>query len=272
MSESQFKARLIFRLLIFILFFYSFHTLTATDISIAIPEIRELYYRIYTATEAEEKALDYLKIAGIYSDNEYYDYSDKALEKAVSLAKSSVLKEKIKLLQAANSIFKKKYDVAQLKLLEILTLSESIETKNEAADLLIIVSAYQFDWEIINEISEKYPDFVNCDVDSLLAHQNTKKSIIKAKILSGIFPGSGQLYAGDLRNFINSFAINSLLFWANTDIAIKGDYLSAVLFFSSFTYRFYSGGIYQAGKSAEKYNQQIDNQLKEKLFRLFKNE
>lgn len=63
-----------------------------------------------------------------------------------------------------------------------------------------------------------------------------------ARILSMIIPGSGQLYAGDYRNAVNSFALNGLLLGVTYLVALNYSTIDAVLSVIPWFQRYYMGG------------------------------
>jgi len=78
----------------------------------------------------------------------------------------------------------------------------------------------------------------------------------KARILSTIFPGLGQLYAGDIKNGINSFILTGGLIILGLNTAINLSLLDALMTVAPWFQRYYMGGFNRAEKiAAEKFKE-----------------
>jgi len=105
--------------------------------------------------------------------------------------------------------------------------------------------------------------------DSLPAYSfletKTFKSASKARLLSMVFPGAGQAYAG---NFWKGISGN-LLFDASAYYTIKSIldtyYISALLTGGIFIFRFYSGGIYYSENLVKQYNDKRSHEINEAI-------
>jgi TM2 domain-containing membrane protein YozV len=69
-----------------------------------------------------------------------------------------------------------------------------------------------------------------------------------AKILSVLIPGLGQIYAGDIRNGLNSLAITSAFVYMAYAISIKSTYIDGILTAMPWYQRYYMGGYARAEK------------------------
>ncbi len=81
----------------------------------------------------------------------------------------------------------------------------------------------------------------------------------KAKILSMIMPGAGQLYLGDYKNALNSFLLNGTIvatgvYWAGVYTVVDAYFFTANWFF-----RYYKGGYLRAKMTAEEKLFNADN-------------
>ncbi len=63
-----------------------------------------------------------------------------------------------------------------------------------------------------------------------------------AKIMSAIFPGSGQIYAGDWRNGLNSLAITGALYYLFYVTAVDHTFYESLLVIFPWFQRYYKGG------------------------------
>lgn len=105
--------------------------------------------------------------------------------------------------------------------------------------------------------------FKEITLDTLAVHnlfiRNDKVSRIsprKAKILSIIFPGLGQFYAGDIKNGLNSMLLTSGLFYFGVRSAINISFLDAAVSVMPWFQRYYTGGFNKAEAIATAKKQQ----------------
>lgn len=91
------------------------------------------------------------------------------------------------------------------------------------------------------------------------AEKIARKSPKTAQILSMILPGAGQLYAGDLKNGLNSMLLNGGLITGFVAMAVAYTVPNALLTVSPWMFRYYAGGFKRAGKILE---QKQDEKLK----------
>ena len=75
-----------------------------------------------------------------------------------------------------------------------------------------------------------------------------------ASFLSMILPGAGQVYSGEFKSGINSFLLTGAALTAFTIINIRYSFLDAILGVFPYYQRYYTGGVINAQKMAEKKN------------------
>ena len=71
-----------------------------------------------------------------------------------------------------------------------------------------------------------------------------------AKIMSIVVPGSGQLYSGHIKEGLNSLLLTGGLAWLTFNTMIRLSYLDAIVSVFPWFYRYYSGGLSNAGELA----------------------
>lgn len=206
---------------------------------------------------------------------ENWDKSARAFEQASIHTNDDHFKQMINTSIAATHIAQGNLVIADLKLRKILLAPADSSIKNEARMLLFISSILQKKWsiagELLNNLPElhKHPDKYKTLVREIeKATSIKKKSAHRAKLLSTLIPGAGQLYAEDYRNSVNAFLLNSFNFSLNTILFINGYYLDGILYFISFTERYYSGNRYQAGQSVLKRESYNDKSVQDALFNI----
>mgnify|MGYP000726682064 CR=1 FL=1 len=119
-------------------------------------------------------------------------------------------------------------------------------------------------------LSDTYPAETEGKVIDLLvfARQAHYKDPTAARIMSYILPGSGQMYAGDLFQGLNSLLVTglagALVVWA----LLEEDYLDAVLAMFFVFQRFYFGSPYHARRLALEYNDNREGAVQRAILRL----
>jgi tetratricopeptide (TPR) repeat protein len=92
-----------------------------------------------------------------------------------------------------------------------------------------------------------------------------RKSPKTARILSMGFPGAGQLYAGDVKNGLNSMLLNGGLIAGFVAMAVAYTVPDAILTVSPWLFRYYAGGFKRAGAIVE---QKKDERLKRQFLKI----
>jgi len=72
-----------------------------------------------------------------------------------------------------------------------------------------------------------------------------------AGVLSIVIPGSGQLYAGDYKNAVNSFLLVAVFAAIGTDMFIRYAWYDSLISVFPWFLRYYTGGYKNAMKIAE---------------------
>lgn len=91
-----------------------------------------------------------------------------------------------------------------------------------------------------------------------------QKNILAAQIMSGILPGSGQIYAGNWQDGLVSFLVNGLTISLLSN-ALQGKRSGEALVWLTLETAWYFGGIYSAGNSVHKYNEAVRTRFIEDL-------
>lgn len=97
-------------------------------------------------------------------------------------------------------------------------------------------------------------------------HKVGKPKPGKAKVLSYILPGAGQMYSGDVKNSLNSLIINGVFFTLLYNTAVTYTVVDAIIGVSGWTIKYYKGGAIAAEHIAiEKQNKKKDKVLQSYL-------
>ncbi len=115
-------------------------------------------------------------------------------------------------------------------------------------------------------------------IDQTLANEiavfvhGSKKSITRAMLFSAILPGTGEIYAGNVRQGIQDFLLTTLSGFILYNSVKNKKYVDAGIIFIFAFNRFYFGSISNAGRIAQSYNDRRERAyldlLREKYFEL----
>jgi len=209
----------------------------------------------------------YPKIADCLFSLEKYRESADYYDLAYFSTEDSLLKDTYILKKISCFLILQEYDYAEIELLNLGSdLPDSLEYEKNFNEAILRFAKEEYD------LSEQI--FKKLTLDTLaineLFNQNTKVSRIspkKAKIMSMIMPGLGQIYVGDIKNGLNSFILSAGLFALGLRSAYINNPLDAAISVLPWFQRYYQGGFKKAeliaiAKIQEKrykiYNQLLD--------------
>jgi TM2 domain-containing membrane protein YozV len=108
-------------------------------------------------------------------------------------------------------------------------------------------------WQTIPSTSSLYPAARQLAIEARSGTTLPHKSPVLAGVLSGLLPGSGQLYNGRFGDAVLSFLLNSLFIVGTVQAAHQGEpAIADVLGF--FAAAWYTGNVYSAVNGAHKHN------------------
>ena len=180
-------------------------------------------------------------------------------------------KTKAQLMLGRTLIGKGDYELAELELNDIIETESNPSLKNEAF--------YWMGWALLKQaeygaaagqfqkcLVSKEPFLHKIDLERMIAKCHRAKdfkmkSPFKARVLSAILPGAGQMYAGQTVPGLRAFLLNATFaYFAYKSIANKRYWDALFLYYFAWA-RYYEGTIYHAGKTAERYNQNLSDQI-----------
>ncbi|MCG9126690.1 hypothetical protein JT359_03715 [Candidatus Poribacteria bacterium] len=162
---------------------------------------------------------------------------------------------------AVTLIANKNYDLARLELIKVLFRIPSDTLYKRALLLQGVTYLYQFRWEEAQKTINEYTQ----DEKLAALFQETVnppyKSESVAKFLSGILPGSGQIYAGNWKSGLNALGLNSALGYVTVDSILEQNYVDAVMWTYFIFQRYYRGNLYRAGRAVEIFNEELNRSI-----------
>lgn len=211
--------------------------------------IGEVYYNIGLAYRAQ----------GLWSE------AVTSLRAATHLATDDEAKSEYQLELAVTLIAAQDYDLARLELIKVTMRTLSPELYRRALFLQAVASLYQFRWEDARESLRNYTTDERLYELFDAAAGMPLKSVKFAEVLSAIFPGAGQVYAGDWRDGLNALLLNGVLGFLTVDAVLDGYYVDAALFGVFIFWRYYRGNTFRAGQGAEQFNQRESRRAAEAI-------
>lgn len=160
----------------------------------------------------------------------------------------------------------RQWSSASVEFLKQIQKPASPEYKRFAQLCFLIIQTHEENWKSAEKIVQQMlADSSNSDsslVQSLtqLAFQiefvqkSGDKSLGKAKLLSTVVPGTGQIYSGEILSGLNAFLLNAGTSYLLYDAVRDKRGLDFALIFSFLWYRYYTGNRQHAAEAATNFN------------------
>jgi tetratricopeptide (TPR) repeat protein len=237
--------------------------------------ITEFYRVIFWSENDSLRGKACLGLGLSYRRLNQWEKAIEAFNRAETLVDNDSLSQHIRLAQATTYIAIGDYNLAQLKLITLVHSSIYRSLKQEAIKLLLLSAILEHDWDKVDQFLEQFNSLLqdqqlyhDLRSDLMAAKEHPQKSTTKAKWLSTFLPGLGQCYAGDYRNAINAFLLNTINFSTTGWLAYCGEYSSAVVYFIFLTERYYSGNRFHAEQAVLETQNQEDERLEKTMLQL----
>ena len=188
-----------------------------------------------------------------------------SLRAAIHLATDNEAKSEYRLELAVTLIAAQDYDLAHLELIKVTMRTLPTRLYRRSLFLQAVAYVYQFRWEEARESLRNYTTDEKLEVLFEAATDIPLKSAKVARVLSTIFPGAGQVYAGEWRDGLNALLLNGGLGFLTVDAVLDGYYVDAALFGVFIFWRYYQGNTFRAGQAAEQFNQRESRQAAEAI-------
>ncbi len=229
------------------------------------------------STDTGSQCNAYRRIAQAYRAEGKWEDAVEAFQTSMSLAPGDSIRDDLRVQMAVTLIAAQRYGAAKFALLRVHAFGKYTDITQKAGFFLGIVSLYTGKWDAAREYFADHfssePDIRGYIVDSLLAPYNLPRmrSPATAGWLSTFLPGSGQVYAGDLRHGLNSLALNlSTVYLLGSSIADQRFYDATLVHFSLF-WRYYRGSRYNAARICRERNAQLNREYAGRILRALDN-
>ncbi|MDW8302289.1 MAG: hypothetical protein RML38_07465 [Bacteroidia bacterium] len=207
---------------------------------------------------------DSVQRAWVYSQLAYFYLSQSQPQSALKYARKALKYEKDRKAAAKlfyvcqNSMFLQSlYNYSDLYKDSVFTYTTDSILKRQSLFTYLLSQIHQYQWRAAQELTKKYFGDNSRYWDSVFSFHTSHvrlKSVTKAVILSYLFPGLGQWYAGFYAQGVISFVFVFLSILVLYFIVKKQWYLIAYFTFLGVFFRFYLGGAKFAQKQIHFYN------------------
>ena len=211
---------------------------------------------LYFHPEDERISKVYYNIGLAYRAQALWTEAVTSLRMAIDLATDNEAKSEYQLELAVTLIAAQDYDLAHLELIKVTMRTPPTQLYQRSLFLQAVAYIYQFRWEDARESLRNYTTDERLDALLDVATDMPLKSAKIARVLSTVFPGAGQVYAGNWRDGLNALLLNGALGFVAIDAVLDGYYMDAGLWGVFIFWRYYRGNTFHAGQAAEQFNQQ----------------
>ncbi len=226
----------------------------------------------------EQAGIIYYKISLALRNQELWPAALKAMDKSIFNTIQDSIKDDRTIAKAVIYMVQSDFSSAEFELLRIAHFSDYTILRQKAFYFLGICYVYTARWEnasaAFNNCYASSP-YIKSKINSLLQpiHNLNYKSPVLAKWLSTFMPGTGQIYAGDMRNGLNALLLNSVTGYLLISSLLEKQYLDALLINITIFERYYRGNRFNAEHLAQAHNDRINrNYAKNLLDQLSKKE
>lgn len=188
-----------------------------------------------------------------------------SIRQAVIRTSDKEQKSEYRINLAVTLIANKDYDLARLELIKVLIRNPSEALYKRTLLLQGVTYTYQFRWEEAQETLKNYSQDEKLDELFQKTDNLPYKSKLVAKILSGILPGSGQIYAENWKSGLNAFALNSAFGYVTVDSILDQNYVEAIMWTYFIFQRYYQGNLYRAGRAVDEYNDEVNRSFADSI-------
>jgi tetratricopeptide (TPR) repeat protein len=240
--------------------------------------ITEYHRFIFFNSDNPHLGYAHFKMGLAYRQRYEWHEAINALDFSVRLADCPQIEAERRLILGTTLMAWGNYTRAKFELIKVWEFGRDPNTKYDALFFLGIVSIYTHEWSEAREAFGKYYAFKPLnetkenEIIKLLTEMETLpyKSPKKARRLSRVFPGTGQIYSGREFSGINAMLLNTALFGATVHSLIRKEFQNAILIYYFLFSRYYSGNIKRAELYASEYNNKLEQMQIEKLVNLLR--
>jgi tetratricopeptide (TPR) repeat protein len=232
-----------------------------------------IYYERVVYFE-EIKSPDILtKLGDCYFYTEKYDKALNSYNIAYNLEKDTIKINDLLFKKASIFFLQGDYDIAYYEMHNIYDINPYYVNKKKFYNGFINIEREEYEIAKSNFITAIGSDTcLIIKINNSFNHffkQNKRLKTRKAKTLSYIMPGLGQLYIKDYKNAINSFVLNGSLLSLFIIVASKYSYINALFSAGVLFQRYYYGGIVKMDASVNKRKEIIKAILISEILKIF---
>jgi tetratricopeptide (TPR) repeat protein len=226
------------------------------------------YQRALFFSEGRNNLYLFRQIAELSYFNNDYETAQKYYGLAYNQSDNDSLRTELLFSKAFCQILNKNYQFAIIDLFSVADTSRIIKNR-----LNFYLATCYFGLEDFNQAKTFFKSCIALKDTAELASLFTRRNILspspkKARIMSMILPGSGQIYSGDLKAGLNSLLLTSGLIAVGVNISIRYRPIDAVFSILPWYQRYYTGGYGKAEGIALRKRQLKRNEVYNKILKL----
>jgi tetratricopeptide (TPR) repeat protein len=226
------------------------------------------YQRALFFSEGRNNLYLFRQIAELSYFNNDYETAQKYYGFAYNQSDNDSLRTELLLSKAFCQILNKNYLLAIIDLFSVDDTSRIIKNR-----LNFYLATCYFGLEDFSKAKTIFKSCVALKDTSELASLFNRRNILtpspkKARIMSMILPGSGQIYSSDLKAGLNSLLLTSGLIAVGVNISIRYRPIDAVFSILPWFQRYYTGGYGKAEEIALRKRQLKRNEVYNKILKL----
>ncbi len=229
------------------------------------------YSRVFFFAPKPELHRLYAKLGDAYFGKREFDRAYAHYDNAQKLEKNDTLKSEWFLRKVSALVMQQKFKLALLEILNYRGRFTPLQKKKAE----FLKATVYFGQEKFDLAKEHFKSVVPQDtllhksIDSLFMKKNIYRPDPKTAMwLSVVMPGLGQLYAGDVKNAVNSFLLNGTLFYLFVRDAYRFTFFESFIVFYPWIQRYYQGGFERAERIARKKQKEKRAGVYRKLYKM----
>jgi hypothetical protein len=213
----------------------------------------------------------YERIALCYRQLGDWDDAVTALRRSVTFSRNDSLREERRVAIGVTLIAGRQYSAAEEELLRISTFGKRPSVKRKAGFFRGVAAIYTYKWD------EARMAFATWLADAGITERNALDSLLgparrpgyrspsRAKLLSSILPGAGQVYVGDWRNGLDALILNAATGYLLVDRVLARDFAMTIVTTVPLFLRYYEGSRQRAAELAMARNERVNQQLAKRI-------
>jgi tetratricopeptide (TPR) repeat protein len=213
----------------------------------------QLFQRVLCFGNQSQKHLAYLKSGVCFNAIHNYEKAYENFEMAYNTASDDSSRNECIFQKTNTLLLQQKYNLALSELFDIKTNSSNTQAQRKELYMgltFFLLENYSKSEEVLTKFIAKNCSHLSDSLQKIFIKNSLikQKKIRQRQYMSIFIPGLGQTLAGNWKNGLNAFILNSSLLSLTIYIGINFGWFGAIASFSPWFIRYYRGNIKNAGK------------------------